>query len=230
MRSALLLALLLWALPAGAADDTWSDSDVEAADRYRAEERARAERYREQLEAPRGETPAPAPSGRSARAPSPDGVSERVASSLRSWLEGLLADLVRAIAEGLRAALDEVLGAFRSPHERTRHELAPRERSGLGGWLGREEKRADDWLAGRPPAAPPAPESVREWQQREAERSRELAKREAEEARERARREEAAQRDARDPERERWEQRWDDADAWREEERARLEAAGRAND
>ncbi len=220
MRSALLLALVLWALPAAAADDTWSDSDVEAADRYRAQERERAERYRAQLEAPRSEAPAPRP--RTAR--SGEGLGDRVAGGVRGWLEGVLADLVRAVADALRAALDELLGTFQPRHEAARRELAPRERSGFGAWLSREQTRADDWLAGRPGAAAPAPESVREWQQREAQRARELARREQEEARERARRNASLERDER--ERARWQERWHDADAWREEERARLEAAG----
>jgi len=221
MRSALLLALVLWALPAAAADDAWSDADVEAADRYRAQERERAERYRAQLEAPRSEASAP----RAHPPRSGEGLGDRVAGGVRGWLEDVLMDLVRAVAGALRAALDELLGAFRPRHEEARRELAPREGRGLGAWLGREEKRADDWLAGRPSAAPPPPESVREWQQREAERARELAKREQEEARVRAQRNAERERD----ERERWQERWHDADAWRAEERARLEAAG-AND
>ena len=229
MRSALLLALVLWALPARAADETWSDSDVEAADRYRDQERERAERYRAEIEASRSEVPAPRSSAEpKARGGRPgEGPGARIAGGLRGWFEGVLADLVRALADALRAALDELFGAFQPRHESSRRDLAPREPHGLGAWLGREEKRADDWLAGRPGAAAPAPESVREWQQREAERARELARREQEEARERARRNAALERDER--ERARWQERWHDADAWREEERARLEAAG-AND
>src|SRR4030095_4478143 len=160
MRSALLLALVLWALPAAAADDTWSDADVEAADRYRVAAGERAERARAQLEAPRGEAPAPR-----AHAPrSGEGLGDRVAGGVRGWLEGVLADLVRAGAGAPPPALRELLGALAPPHARARR-------------LRRAARGAAR------PAAPPAPESVREWQQREAERARELAKREEAEAR-----------------------------------------------
>jgi hypothetical protein len=182
MRSALVLALILWAFPAAAADDAWSDADVEAAERYRVEERERAERYRAQVEAPRREATAPRaraePRARSEG--SRRGLGERITESFRGWLEGVLADLVRSVADAVRGALDELFGGSRPE--------APRDRRGFGDWLGREQQRADDWLAGRPYAAPPGPESVREWQQREVERTREQAKRDEAEARERARR------------------------------------------
>jgi len=218
-RCGLLLALLVWAAPAGAADDAWSDSDVEAAERYREQERERAERYRAQVEAAESEAPErrEAPRARPAGEP----LGERIGARVRTWLDGVLAELVRAVADALRAALAELLGVFEEEPVTPRRDLAPRERGGFGEWLRREQARAEDWLEARPEqgAPAPAPESVREWQQREAERARELARREAEAARERARRNAELARD--EQERARWEERWHDADGWEAVERER---------
>ena len=215
----LLLALLVWAAPAGAADDAWSDSDVEAAERYREQERERAERYRARVETAESEAPArrEAPRARAEKSSAPLG--ERIGARVRAWLEGALAEVVRAVADALRAALAELLGGFEQDPASPRRDFA--QRGGAGDWLRREQARAEDWLDGRPGrAAPaPAPESVREWQRREAERALALKQREAEAALERARRSAELARDEWD--RARWQERWHDADAWEAEERER---------
>jgi len=225
MRPALLLALVLWALPAVAADDSWSDADVEAAARFRDQERERADRYRAEVEATR--SPAPAPHASPARSGAPEELGARVAGGLRAWLEGLLADLVRALADAIRAALREIFGLGEERHASPRHDLAPNDRNAFGAWLQRERTRADDWLDARPGPAAPDPDRSKEWEARDAERARELVKREEAEARERARRDATLERDAR--ERARWQESWHDADAWRAEERARLEATGQGD-
>lgn len=226
MRRALawgvLLALLVGAPPAGAADDAWSDSDVEAAERYREQERERAERYRAQVEAPESEAPERREAPRAgAGGAGGEPLAERIGARVRAWLEGALAELVRALGDALRAALAELLGTIEQEPVTPRHDLAPRERGGFGDWLRREQARAEGWLDARPEqsAPAPAPESVREWQRREAERARELERREAEAARERARRNAELARE--EQERARWQERWHDADSWEAVERER---------
>jgi hypothetical protein len=218
LRVALLLALALGAAPAQGADEAWSDADVEAAERYRAEERERAERYRAQVEEEARERPA-APSARASGSGAPLG--ERIAARVRAWLEGVLADVLRALGDALRSALAELLGGNDRP---ARRDLAPPP-ARFADWLSREEARAGAWLEGRAEDFAPAPESEREWRRRDAERARELAKREAEAARERGRR--RAERAREDRERAEWQERWHDADAWWEEERARQERGAR---
>jgi hypothetical protein len=210
----LLLSLLAAAPAARAADEAWSESDVEAASHYRDQERERAERYRARAEATRQvERPPAVPAPRSERT-----AAGSLGERLRAWFEGVLVELAQTIGDALRQALHEWFGIGEPAPSEPRRELAPRPPGGLGGWLRREQTRADDWLEGRAGAPAPEPEAQREWQQREAKRARELARREAKAARERARR--SAELPPAERTRARWLERWQGADAWEREERA----------
>jgi hypothetical protein len=222
-----LLLLLVWltALPAAATDDNWSASDVEAADRYREQERERAERYRARLETAPGAEPqagAATPRGESGGARSDEGgFGERIAAGLRAWFDGLLADLVRSVTDALRGVVDELFGIRDEKGDAPPQRLTPAPVGGFNEWLRREQGRAREWLEGEKGAAPAPAADAREWQQREAARAREAARREASAARERSPRKQPP-----GPE-ERWQERWGDASAWEAEERARLEAQRR---
>jgi len=207
---ALLVVLVLSAAPAHA--ETWSTGDVEAAARYRAEERERAERYRAALERTPREAPE-APRERrtaEARPRSSAGLPERLSDWLGAKLGAWLADLVAAAEGWLARQLEALTQVFEEPpprNELRRVERAPREP--LGDWLAREQERARRLLEGLEAKGAPRldPAAEREWAEREAERAREWARRRAQRAPE--------------PGPAPWEERWREAESWERIERER---------
>jgi hypothetical protein len=194
----LVVALLaLAAPPAARAEESWSDADVEAAERYRAAERERAARYRTEVESASPAEPEagakraeakPTPR-RSAESGAPLG--DRLAARAIAWLEELLSELVREIAGWFAARLEELVAVFEAEpeSERAGARLAPQtgaerergeKRRRVADWTERERQRARDLLEGlEAPFPPPDPASEREWARREAERERALHQREA---------------------------------------------------
>jgi hypothetical protein len=203
LRAALVL-LVLSAPPAHA--EAWSARDVEAAARYRAEERARAERYRAGLE----RAPA-APREPARRTAAGARLEERLSDWVRARLGAFIADLVAALEGWLARQLEALAEVFEEPPPRNELRRPEQARDPLGAWLAREEARARRLLEAHEAkgARRPDPALERDWAEREAARGRAWSKR-------RTARERAAPGAP-------WEARWREAESWERIERERLE-------
>ena len=209
-RALLLIGIL--ALPAVSVQaETWSAGDVEAAERYREQERERAARYRTALEsAPRREaTPSARGSAKPTSAPATtlgDRLVARFADWLRAWMGAWLADLVEAAERWWLAQLESLAKRFEKEPART--ELHGAERAPLTDWIAREQERARHLLEGGDATnAPIDPAADREWAEREAVRARAWARRALERERGPA------------P----WEERWREVESWEAIERERAQ-------
>jgi hypothetical protein len=144
-----LLIITLSSAPLHA--ETWDPDDVLAAERYRDEERARAERYRAGLERTTRETPAARPQGGPSRpGPRPEiAPPGRLADRVRASLDASLAELVDATEGWLTRQIEGIEKALEDPPARKElRRTEPEPRDPLGDWIARERERARRLLEG----------------------------------------------------------------------------------